>query len=100
MIINIPLNFDEKAIEEKVGEQVQDEFEKRVKELVHDAIENRYGWHTSDREGMSSIVRDVVREEISKEFKDQIMNDAAERLAKNLGNTKKAKAIKKVVQDE
>lgn len=91
MIINIPLNIDDELwasalardYESKVTERLTTEVRKAI--CDHDA-------YNDQRRGMASWVGDKI-DDILKEYKDDIIDAAAEKLAERLSRTKRGKEI-------
>lgn len=96
MIINIPINIDESAFEGKIAQDVEnkiiDEMVKRVEKTLQDAGPY-YGGRNSAQDGMREIVYRRVNDVID-EYKDIIIEAAADKLAERLVRTKAAKALK------
>ena len=95
MIINIPINIDEHIFEEKI----QRDYDKIITQEIIKTIESAL---CSDRRRWNSTARpeDEMREIINnkvdlylKEYKDEIIAQAAEILAKRVQRTKKAKEV-------
>ena len=93
MIINIPINIDEHIFEEKVQNEydkiITNEIIKRVEEALL-AQDQRYYTNRSSKTGMEQLVNAKVDNYI-KEYKDEIIAQAADILAKRVQRTKKAK---------
>lgn len=91
MIINIPLTIDDELwanalardYESKVTERLTAEVRKAI--CDHDAYKDQ-------RRGMASWVGDKL-DDILKEYKDDIIDAAAEKLAERLSRTKRAKEV-------
>ena len=91
MIINIPLTIDDELwasalardYESKVTEKLTAEVRKAI--CDHDVYKDQ-------RRGMASWVGDRI-DDILKEYKDEIIDSAADKLAERLARTKKAKEI-------
>lgn len=94
MIINIPLQVDEKRMEElverdyqgKVLEAVLDQ----VKRTLANSAENIYGDRVAD--GMRVLVEKQIRDYL-KEHGDEIVTAAATNLAERLARSKKGREI-------
>lgn len=93
MIINIPLQIDEKVIEKCLSvdyeKKVQDYLCKEVEQVL---LDHCGYYNKSTKNGMSQIVRNAVDEYVI-EWKDEIIEKASERLAERLTRTKKAKEL-------
>lgn len=91
MIINIPLNIDDELwasslardYESKITERLTDEVRKAMCE--HDMYNDR-------RRGLQVWIGNKI-EDILKEYKDDIIDAAAEKLAERLSRTKRAKEV-------
>lgn len=91
MIINIPLTIDDELwasalardYESKVTERLTTEVRKAI--CDHDAYKDQ-------RRGMQTWVDDKL-DDILKEYKDDIIDAAAEKLAERLARTKRGKEI-------
>lgn len=91
MIINIPLTIDDELwasalardYESKVTERLTAEVRKAI--CDHDAYKDQ-------RRGMQTWVGDKL-DDILKEYKDDIIEAAAEKLAERLARTKRAKEV-------
>ena len=93
MIINIPLQIDEKAIEDCLNVDYEKKVEEYLFKEVEQALLKRSGFYdTSATRGMEQIVRDAVDRYIQ-EWKDTIIEQASERLIDRLARTKKAKEM-------
>ena len=92
MIINIPINVDEKIFEEKVQREYDQILEKKLIEIVEKTLIEASGrsWRANCNDGMYEIIKDKVDNYI-KEYKDEIIAQAADILAKRVQRTKKAK---------
>ena len=94
MIINIPLQVDEKRMEElverdyqgKVLEAVLDQ----VKKTLANSAENIYGDRVAD--GMRVLVEKQIRDYL-KEHSEEIVTAAANNLAERLARSKKGREI-------
>lgn len=96
MIINIPLIIDDELwasalardYESKVTEKLTNEVRKEI--MDHDS--RYYLREKSFNAGLSEWVS-VKIDDILKEYKDEIINAAAEKLAERLSRTKRAKEV-------
>lgn len=97
MIINIPLNIDDELwasalardYESKVTEQLTNEIRKCI------ADKDEYSIYAKDknvRRGLENWVSWKI-DDILKEYKDDIIDAAAEKLAERLARTKRAKEV-------
>ena len=91
MIINIPLTIDDElwasALARDYESKVTEKLTAEVRKVIcdHDAYKDQ-------RRGMDSLVSDKL-DDILKEYKDEIIDSAADKLAERLARTKKAKEI-------
>lgn len=106
MIINIPISFDDKAIEKKVYEEANKILEKEIENRVVETLEklDPNCWDRRASKGMEALVTKAVREVIEKEMsdmdKDVVIDKAASDLAMRLTRTKKVKErVGEVIQN-
>ena len=93
MIINIPLNFDETAIEEKVSQNANKELENIVKDEVYKCLKNQDPtWGGSPSRGVEHLIREIIREEMQ-EYKDEIIEKSVDILTKGCKRTNKYKKV-------
>lgn len=94
MIINIPLQVDEKRMEELVERDYQGKVLEaildQVKKTLAKNAENIYGDRVSD--GMRVLVEKQIRDYL-KEHGDEIVTAAANNLAERLARSKKGREI-------
>ena len=94
MIINIPLQVDEKRMEELVERDYQGKVLEaildQVKKTLAKNAENIYGDRVSD--GMRVLVEIQIREYL-KEHNEEIVTAAANNLAERLARSKKGREI-------
>ncbi len=103
MIVNIPLQIDEAAIEGKLKteyeKKVIDEIEKRIQE----ALSNRYGLIYDDPSSSARAnMRDMIRNQVDKWLynnRDEILDEAAKRLYERTVRTKKIREVKKEIEE-
>ena len=96
MIINVPLQINEAAFEQKVNDDYANKVEQlllaKVEQVLKEA-DNRY--YRNDRDpkiGLSVIIHRHI-DDFLKEHKDEIINEASDKLSERLARTKKAKEI-------
>ncbi len=91
MIINIPLTIDDElwasALARDYESKVTEKLTAEVRKVICD-----HDVYKDQRRGMDSLVSDKL-DDILKEYKDEIIDSAADKLAERLARTKKAKEI-------
>lgn len=94
MIINIPLQIDEKNLEEVVARDYDDKITKEIVAQINRAIANNSPYQYGDRvlRGMEALVEKKLREFVD-EHKDEIIDMASDKLSERLMRTKKAKEV-------
>lgn len=94
MIINIPLQIDDEMINSVIAADYQAKIEQNLTKQVEAAIKNQsrnyYSKTVSD--GLFYMAEEAVNKVIS-EYKEEIIERAASKLAERLARTKKAKEI-------
>ena len=97
MIINIPLQIDEKVIEK----QLSVDYEKKIEDYIIGEITQvllrqcGYGYgNKTETRGMTELVKQRI-DLYLENMRDDIINAAADRLADRLARTKKAKELVK-----
>lgn len=103
MIVNIPLQIDEAAIEGKLKieyeKKVVDEIEKRIQE----ALSDRYGLIYDDSSSSARAnMRDMIRNQVDKWLynnRDEILDEAAKRLYERAVRTKKIREVKNKIEE-
>lgn len=97
-IINIPVNWDDEAIERTIDNgvirEIKDKIEKRTLEKL--GIEDRYGGHT---EFFSDIVSGAVKEVVA-DNKDYILEEIINRSHRSLVNGKAFKEAKNKLNEK
>lgn len=91
MIINIPLNIDDELWASALARDYESKVTERLTAEVRKAICD-HDVYKDQRRGMDSWVGDKI-DEILKEYKDDIIDAAAEKLAERLARTKRAKEV-------
>lgn len=91
MIINIPISIDEKVFEGKI----QNEYDKIIKEKIFEEVIKTLeladsSWHGKAENGMRNLINNKL-DNYMKDYKDEIIEKAAQILADRVGRTKKAK---------
>lgn len=101
MIINIPLQVDDEMINSVIAKDYQAKIEQNLTKQVEAAIKNRsrsyYSKSVSD--GLFCMAEEAVDKVIS-EYKEEVIDRAADKLAERLARTKKAKEIFDNLVDE
>lgn len=94
MIINIPLQIDDEMINSVIATDYQTKIEQNLTKQVEAAIKNqsRSYYRNSVNDGLFYMAEDAVDKVIS-EYKDDIIEKAADKLAERISKTKKAKEI-------
>lgn len=91
MIINIPINLDEHVFEERI----QKDYDKIIKEKIVDEVIKTLeradnNWNGRAEYGMKNLINNKLDDYI-KDYKEEIIDKAAEILADRVVRTKKAK---------
>ena len=93
MIINIPLQIDDELINKAMFEDYQRKVVDNITKMVTNYLGDASGrWHGSEKEGIQRLVNDSISDHI-KEFKDEIIETAATKLADRISKTKAAKEL-------
>lgn len=94
MIINIPLQIDDEMINSVIAADYQAKIEQNLTKQVEAAIRNNSmrTWDKTVSSGLFYMAEEAVDKVIS-EYKDEIIDKAANKLAERLARTKKAKEI-------
>lgn len=93
MIVNIPLQIDEKVIESQLSIDYEKKIENYIFEEVKQALLNQCGYYSkSELQGVTVIVKEKV-DKYLESMRDEIIEAAADRLADRLARTKKAKEL-------
>ena len=96
MIINIPINFDDTAIENKVAKNADKIIDEEIKSRINKVLEERdYSYYGNALKGLENYIASVIRGYITDEYKDEIIEKTSDKLAANLARTKKVKELKK-----
>ena len=100
MIVNIPLQIDEKIIEKNLSVDYESKVKDYILKEVEDALIQRakdlYKYWSGKDATTTDGIRVYIREYVDKyiqEWKDEIIETAADRLAERLAKTKKGKEI-------
>ena len=91
MIINIPLNIPDEMLENTIAKDYEAKITERLTAEVRKAICDHDGYR-DQRRGLETWVGSKI-DDILKEYKDEIIEAAAERLAERLARSKKGKAL-------
>lgn len=96
MIINIPLTIDDElwasALARDYESKVIENLTNEVRKVIKDHDSRYYLREKSVNEGLSEWVGYKI-DDILKEYKDEIIDAAAEKLAERLSRTKRAKEV-------
>ena len=99
MIIQIPLQIDDEMINSVIAKDYQAKIEQNLTKQVESAIKSRgRGWNCGVSDGLFYMAEDAV-DKVVTEYKDEIIERAAIKLAERLARTKKAKEILEEVID-
>ncbi len=92
MIINIPITIDEHIFEEKIQNDYDKVFNQVLIKYIEDYIssQGRYWGNNTVQDGMRELVNRKI-DDYMKAYKDEIVDRAADILAKRIQRTKKAK---------
>lgn len=104
MIINIPIQVDEQAIEEKATQEYKHEVDKMLVDRIEKVLVNEVGWSswaryndkTSAEEGMKALIHRTVEryvDEYMENHTDEILDKAVDKLEKRLMNRKRIKEV-------
>ena len=93
MIINIPINVDEDALNKAVAQDYAQKIEDEMKSMAMGVLAEKSYYGRNGRDGMKRLVEEAVNNYI-KEWKDEIVDKAADNLAARLARTKAAKNLK------
>lgn len=99
MVINIPIQVDEKQLEEVVKRDYEgrifNELVRRIETvLIHEAKYSPYSYNSKDkaRDGLKEMINEHI-DIFLKDNKDEIINAASTKLAERLSRTKKAREV-------
>ena len=94
MIINIPLQIDEKVIEKQLSVDYEKKIENYIIGEITQALLNQCGYYGNKTEtrGMTELVKQRI-DLYLENMRDDIIEAAADRLADRLARTKKAKEL-------
>ena len=94
MIINIPINIDE----EHFNKLIVEDYERKIEDRIYNDIKKAlcglsYGYRITDpRDGILNIAEKCI-DKVILDYKDEIIGQAAEKLAQRLSRTKAAKEL-------
>ena len=93
MIVNIPLQIDEKVIQDQLSLDYEQKIQNYIFGEIKNALYDQCGYYSKNTLiGMTNIIRDQV-DKYLEGMRDEIIEAAAERLADRLSRTKKAKEL-------
>lgn len=94
MIINIPLQIDDEMINSVIAADYQAKIEQNLTKQVEAAIRqlSKHYYSQTVSDGLLYLAEDAVNKVID-EYKEAIIDKAADKLAERLARTKKAKEI-------
>lgn len=93
MIINIPINIDEDQFNKLIETDYERKIEDRIYKDIRKALEEKSGYY---KRRMSDGILVMVEEQIDcilKEYKNEVIEAAADKLADRLARSKKGKAL-------
>lgn len=92
MIINIPITIDEHIFEEKIQNDYDRIFKNELIKYIENYIASKGPYYRNNtvRDGIGELVNRMM-DDYMKEYKDEIVDKAADILAKRVQRTKKAK---------
>ena len=101
MIINIPIQVDEKAIEEKTLNEYQSKVDKLIVDKIERVLVNKnslrwYGAEGTAQDGMKALVETTVERYVNTYVNshiDEILDKAVDKLEKRLMNRKRIKEV-------
>lgn len=88
MIINIPIQIDERVFEQQVQDEYDEVITKEIIKIVKDTLKRRSHWKNDVNAGMEEIISDKIDLYLREECKDEIIDLAAKELAKRVQRTK------------
>lgn len=91
MIINIPLNIPDEMLENTIAKDYETKITERLTAEVRKAMCD-HDTYRDQRRGLDTWVGSRI-DDILKEYKDEIIESAAEKLAERLARSKKGKAL-------
>lgn len=91
MIINIPLNIPDEMLENTIAKDYENKISERLTAEVRKAMCD-YDAYGDRRRGLDTWVGNKI-DDILKEYKDEIIEAAADKLAERLARTKAAKEL-------
>ena len=94
MIINIPLQIDEKKMEEVIQKDYQGKVVEEIVKYIKTALTKHSTSYYGDRElnGMTELIKGEI-DQFLDNHKDDIINAAGNVLAEKLARTKRGKAL-------
>lgn len=93
MIINIPLQIDEKVIEKSLSADYQHKVEDYIFKEIEKVLLQECGYYNKNKvQGMRELVKQRI-DLYLEDMKEDIIEAAADRLADRLARTKKAKEL-------
>ena len=98
MIINIPLQIDDEMLNSAVVMDYQRKIETNLTKMVEDRLIQASGpWCKSKEEGIKAIVDGIIAD-VVKEYKDEIIESAATKLADRIVRTKAGQKLKESIE--
>lgn len=99
MVVNIPLNVDENLLNNSISSDLEAKANEYLYSLIDRTLidKQKYFWvNSSDRDKIKTTLQDMVEETVNnyiKEYKDEIIEMASNKLADRLARTKAAKEL-------
>ena len=94
MVINIPVQVDEERLEDQIAKDYQQKVYKEVVDRVLKVIAQHSPYNSYDKveSGLKVMVYNEI-DDVLDQYKEEIVDAAASKLAERLGRTKKAREI-------
>lgn len=96
MIINIPLSIPDELLENTIAKdyeaKITENLSNEVRKILKDHDIRYYGSAKNEKYGLESWIGNKI-DDILKEYKDDIIEAAADKLSERLARTKKGKAL-------
>ena len=99
MVVNIPINVDENLLNNSISSDLEAKSNEYLYSLIDRTLidKQKYRWgNLSDGDKIKTTLQDMVEEAVNnyiKEYKDEIIDMASDKLADRLVRTKAAKEL-------